>query len=51
MLADVNVLVDADAAEVPLSEHVRFDRQRLEGWPVELFQELPARFSNPALRN
>ncbi len=40
--SDIDVIVDADPAQAPFGKHVRLDRQRLERWSVELFQELPA---------
>jgi len=50
VIIDIDVIVDADAAQAPFGEHVRLDRQRLERWSVELFQELPARASEAADR-
>src|SRR6202012_4123384 len=50
VMIDVDVIVDADAAQAPFGEHVGLDRQGLERRPVEFFQELPACASDAADR-
>jgi hypothetical protein len=49
VIVDVNMIVDADAAQAPFSEHVRLDRQAPERRPIEFFQELPARYAEPTI--
>src|SRR6516165_4016651 len=50
VMIDVDVIVDADAAQAPFGEYVGLDRQRLERRPVEFFQELAARHAEAADR-
>ena len=42
VLADVNVIVDADATQAPFGEHVRRSRQWLEMRPIEFLEQLPS---------
>jgi len=48
VLVDLDVVIDADAAPAPLGQDIRFDGQRLEVRPVELFEQLPARRADAA---
>ena len=50
MALDIDVVIDTDTAHVPFGEDIRFGRQGLERWPVELFEQLPARDAEPADR-
>src|SRR5882724_8313448 len=47
MRLDLVVIVDADPADPPLSEHVRALRQGLERRPVNLLQQLAAGHAEP----
>ena len=48
---DLDVVVDPDPAHAPFGEDVGLDRQGLERWPVEFFQQLPAGDPEPADRS
>ena len=48
VLVDLDVVIDADAAQAPLGQDIRFDGQRLEVRPVELFEQLLARCADAA---
>src|SRR4051812_22733081 len=39
---DLDMVVEPDPASPPLGQHVGLHRQRLQRWPVELFEQLPA---------
>ena len=50
MPVDIDVIIDADAANAPFGEHIRLDRQRFEWGPVEFFEQLAPRHAEPADR-
>ena len=47
MAVDIDVIIDADAADAPFGEHVGLDRQGLERGPVEFFEQLAPRHAEP----
>ena len=48
VLLDLDVIIDADPADAPLSKDARFDRQGVERWSVEFFEQLLAGAAEPA---
>ena len=47
VLVELDVVVDADAAQAPLGQDIRFDRQGFEVGPIEFFEKLAARSTEP----
>jgi len=47
VVADFDVIIDADAADAPLGQDVRIGWQGLQGRPVDLFQKPFARDTQP----
>src|SRR6266436_886973 len=48
VLVELDVVIDADTAQAPLGQDIRFDRQGFEVRPIEFFEKLPARSTEPA---
>lgn len=50
VVSDLDMIVDADASDAPLGEDVRAGRQGLQRRPIDLVEQMPARYAEPADR-